>query len=82
MTMEVGLCGFSMAQSKYALHFPVVEVQHTFYQPPAAATLDRWRAAMPAAFEFTIKAWQLITHSGSSPTYRRLERVLSATERC
>ncbi len=81
MTIEVGLCGFTMAQAAYARHFPVVEVQHTFYQPPAAAMLDRWRAAMPPTFEFTIKAWQLVTHTGSSPTYRRLQRPLSAAER-
>ena len=36
---------------------------------------------MPPTFEFTIKAWQLITHSSASPTYRRLKRVLRATER-
>jgi uncharacterized protein YecE (DUF72 family) len=81
MTIEVGLCGFTIARPTYALRFPVVEVQHTFYQPPPATTLDRWRAAMPPGFEFTIKAWQLVTHTGGSPTYRRLARPLSASER-
>ena len=36
---------------------------------------------MPEAFEFTVKAWQLITHRASSPTYRRTKRTLSAAER-
>jgi uncharacterized protein YecE (DUF72 family) len=43
--------------------------------------MDRWRATMPAGFELTLKAWQLITHSGTSPTYRRLRRELTPTER-
>ena len=36
---------------------------------------------MPADFEFTLKAWQLITHDAKSPTYRRLKEELSATEK-
>ena len=36
---------------------------------------------MPADFEFTLKAWQLITHEAKSPTYRRLKRKLSETEK-
>jgi uncharacterized protein YecE (DUF72 family) len=45
----------------------------TFYDPPAAATLQRWRGQAPPRFEFTMKAWQVITHSSSSRTYRRLK---------
>jgi uncharacterized protein YecE (DUF72 family) len=70
-----------MAQGEYTERFPVVEVQQTFYQPPQIATLERWRAAAPPAFEFTLKAWQLVTHEARSPTYRRLKRELSETER-
>jgi uncharacterized protein YecE (DUF72 family) len=81
MTVKVGLCGFTMAASRYPLHFPVVEVQQTFYEPPKLAVLDRWRTEMPPEFEFTIKAWQLITHTVKSPTYRRLRRVLNDAER-
>lgn len=36
---------------------------------------------MPADFEFTLKAWQLITHEAKSPTYRRLKKELTATEK-
>ncbi|HKR00795.1 MAG TPA: DUF72 domain-containing protein, partial [Pyrinomonadaceae bacterium] len=61
--------------------FPVVEVQQTFYQPPQVATLQRWRAEAPANFEFTMKAWMLITHEARSPTYRRLKRELTEKER-
>jgi uncharacterized protein YecE (DUF72 family) len=78
---KVGLCGFTMAMDDYPRHFPVVEVQQTFYEPPSALVLRRWRAAMPPGFEFTLKAWQLITHESKSPTYRRLKRPLDEQER-
>src|SRR3954470_3307765 len=79
--VRVGLCGFTMAFADYVREFGVVEVQQTFYEPPADATLLRWRRQAPLRFEFTLKAWQLITHEASSPTYRRLRRPLNAHER-
>jgi uncharacterized protein YecE (DUF72 family) len=80
-SIKVGCCGFRMAQAEYAARFPVVEVQQTFYQPPQVKTLERWRADAPADFEFTLKAWQLITHEARSPTYRRLKRELTEEEK-
>ena len=59
--------------TSYVRRFPLVEVQHTFYEPPADALLARWRSEVPSAFEFTIKAWQVITHESSSPTYRKVK---------
>src|SRR5918911_676564 len=79
--IKVGCCGFRSARAEYYALLPAVEVQHTFYQPPRLTTLAQWRAEAPPAFEFTLKAWQLITHRASSPTYRRLKRELSAEER-
>jgi uncharacterized protein YecE (DUF72 family) len=70
-----------MAMAEYTARFPVVEVQQTFYQPPQVSTLERWRAEAPPSFEFTLKAWMLITHEARSPTYRRLKRELSEEER-
>ncbi|MBV8517461.1 MAG: DUF72 domain-containing protein [Acidobacteria bacterium] len=61
--------------------FPLVEVQQTFYEPPAPRTMLRWREQAPEGFEFTIKAWQLITHRSSSRTYRRLRTPLNDDER-
>ncbi len=43
-------------------------------------TLERWRDEMPQNFEFTLKAWQLITHESSSPTFKRLRRKLTEKE--
>ena len=56
--------------------FPLVEVQQTFYQPPADALLAKWRDEVPPAFEFTLKTWQVVTHESGSPTYRRLKPPL------
>ena len=70
-----------MGAGAYFEEFRVVEVQQTFYDPPRDATMLRWRRAAPAGFEFTLKAWQLVTHEASSPTYRRLRRPLSASDR-
>ena len=80
-TVKIGLCGFTIAVADYARWFPVVEVQQTFYQPSAEAVMHRWRASTPSDMEFTIKAWQLITHTAKSPTYRRLKRPLTTREK-
>ena len=79
--VKIGCCGFRLSRAEYFLRFPVVEVQQTFYQPPQTETLRRWREEAPVDFEFTVKAWQLITHDGASPTYRRLKRGLTEEER-
>lgn len=79
--IKAGCCGFRLSQAEYVKRFPVVEVQQTFYQPPQVKTLERWRADAPPDFEFTMKAWQLITHEARSPTYRRLKRELTDAER-
>ena len=81
MDVRVGLCGWTVSQAAYVRRFSLVEVQHTFYEPPAAALLARWRAQVPPDFEFTIKAWQVVTHESSSPTYRRLRTPLPDTSR-
>lgn len=65
-----------MGQPDYYTTFPIVEIQQTFYKLPRVSTGLRWRAGAPAGFEFTMKAWQLITHEPSSPTYRRLTKPI------
>ena len=79
--VRIGTCGFGLSKVDYARSFSCVEVQHTFYQPPQIATLERWRQGTPPGFEFTLKAWQLVTHEARSPTYRRLKKKLSALEK-
>ncbi len=80
MAYFVGCCGWGEAKTKYVTHFRVVELQTTFYEPPAVALASKWRALAPDSFQFCVKAWQLITHTPSSPTYRKLKSHLSAAE--
>ena len=77
----MGCCGSALAQARYLRRFGLLEVQQTFYQPPRLATLQRWRQAAPPGFEFTLKAWQLITHEPGSPTYRRLAVPIAPSKR-
>ena len=79
--VQIGTCGLSGSKAAYATLFSCVEIQQTFYQPPQLTTLERWRRDVPTDFEFTLKAWQLITHPAKSPTYKRLKRNLSELER-
>jgi uncharacterized protein YecE (DUF72 family) len=67
----IGCCGFQVSRQKYFRTFDVVEVQQTFYKPPSQSTLEKWRVEAPNDFEFIVKAWQLITHPPTSPTYRK-----------
>lgn len=69
--MKVGCCGFPRGMSKYFQKFELVEVQKTFYSLPKLDTVERWREKAPSNFEFSVKAWQLITHQPRSPTYRK-----------
>jgi len=79
--IKIGTCGFRTTKEEYARQLAAVEVQHTFYQPPQIKTLTRWRETVPADFEFALKAWQLITHEAKSPTFKRLKKSLTETER-
>src|SRR4051794_29601638 len=45
----------------YAKQFPLVEVDSTYYAPPAEQTTRLWAARTPPAFTFDIKAFSLMT---------------------
>ena len=46
----------------YAERFSTVEVNYTFYRMPSAKAVAGWDRETPAAFRFTLKAPQRITH--------------------
>jgi uncharacterized protein YecE (DUF72 family) len=79
--IKIGCCGFPVNHQEYAARFHLVEIQKTFYQPPRLATAQKWRRERSPDFEFTLKAWQLITHEARGPTYRRLRRQLTPEEK-
>ena len=78
LDVRLGLCGFTIGAGEYFRRYRVVEVQQTFYDPPRDAVMARWRRQAPRRFEFTLKAWQLITHEAASPTYRRMRSPMPA----
>jgi uncharacterized protein YecE (DUF72 family) len=45
----------------YARNFPVVEVDATYYGPPAEQTTKLWAQRTPAGFTFNIKAFSMLT---------------------
>jgi uncharacterized protein YecE (DUF72 family) len=79
--VTVGCCGFPLGRARYFGRFSAVELQQTFYQLPSLALAEKWRRQAPPGFLFAMKAWQLITHPASSPTYRRLREPLPEAER-
>ncbi len=78
--VKVGCCGFPKAKEYYFSRFKLVEIQQTFYKPPSLNTVLKWWQQAPEDFEFAIKAWQLITHPPSSPTYRRAGLTIPQTK--
>lgn len=53
----------------YSETFPVGELNRTFYELPQVSTAERWRREASEGFEFTLKAWQALTHPWQSPTW-------------
>jgi uncharacterized protein YecE (DUF72 family) len=50
--------------SYYAQRFNTVEINSTFYRPPAAGYAWNWAKKTPEYFDFTVKLWQKFTHPG------------------
>lgn len=69
--MTIGLTGFSdhdtlqlSAKHKladYAAHFPLVEIDTSFYAIPSPRTTAKWVSETPANFRFVVKAFQAMT---------------------
>jgi uncharacterized protein YecE (DUF72 family) len=77
-SVSVGTCGWSYTDWNgkfypdklpsaeclgfYADHYPVVEVDSTFYRSPSAKMVEGWRDKTPDGFRFSLKVPQTITH--------------------
>lgn len=63
---------------RYAARLNAAEINTSFYRPHAVATYERWAAAVPADFRFSVKIPKVITHErGLARTREPLERFLS-----
>lgn len=80
MIIKIGCCGFPISMKKYFMKFKLVEIQKTFYELPKTETLIKWRENAPEDFEFSVKAWQVLTHPYSSPTWRKMKVKLKNKE--
>lgn len=91
--VKVGTCGYGYYnppegwkekyESKlqaYSEVFKVGEINRTFYRLPMRKTAERWRREAFEDFEFTLKAWQALTHPTSSPTWRDKKDKLSEAQ--
>jgi uncharacterized protein YecE (DUF72 family) len=64
----------------YAAHYPITEVDSTFYRPLAARTATLWTARTPPGFLFDVKAFRLLTHHPTPPEelWRDMREALPA----
>jgi len=69
----VGTCGFSASRRKIYQDLDVVELQFTFYDPRDEKLLSKLASEKPEGFEFTVKAWMLVTHAYNKRLWRRLK---------
>jgi uncharacterized protein YecE (DUF72 family) len=76
--VRIGTCGWSYQDwagvfypkgtaagdflSFYADHYPVVEVDSTFYRTPSRKMVEGWRDKTPDGFGFSLKVPQVLTH--------------------
>ncbi|MDQ7794636.1 MAG: DUF72 domain-containing protein [bacterium] len=69
---RVGSAGFPRPRQECYDLLAMVEVQQTFYHPLPLRTARALRQEAPLAFDFMLRAWLLITHEPTHPSYRRL----------
>jgi uncharacterized protein YecE (DUF72 family) len=90
MNLHVGTSGYSYKEWKgnfypedllakemlsyYSRRLPAVEINNTFYRLPQPSMIENWKEQVPAAFRFSIKATQRITH------IKRLNNCAEETE--
>jgi uncharacterized protein YecE (DUF72 family) len=51
----------------YAAHFPLTEIDSTYYAPPAAQQSRLWAERTPDGFRFDVKAYSLLTGPPTRP---------------
>lgn len=80
--LKIGTCGYSYFKPEdgwkeryesklqaFSDSYNTVELNRTFYKLPMEKTAEKWRKNVYENFEFTLKAWQAMTHPTSSLTW-------------
>lgn len=95
--IRIGLTGFTdhpilasattKASAKlfdYSGHFPIVEIDSSFYAIPKLATIEKWIAETPSNFRFIVKAHQAMTgHQRREDwTFSSIEEIYQTFEDC
>ncbi|RKL65480.1 hypothetical protein CR203_20605 [Salipaludibacillus neizhouensis] len=63
----------------YAAHFPIVELDSSFYAIPPQRNLEKWVRETPASFEFIVKAYQGMTgHQRGEISYDSKKEMFQA----
>ena len=92
--IRIGCAGWSIASrhgalfgagesvlARYATRFSVVEVNSTFHRAHRPDTYERWAAAVPRSFRFSVKLPKAITHEArlvrSGPATRRFAEEIA-----
>jgi len=91
VNIKIGTCGYGYYKPSnnwkehyknklqaFSHDFNLVELNKTFYNLPMVKTVKRWRKEVKHDFEFTLKAWQAITHPTKSPTWKNKEKLSDA----
>ena len=65
----------------YCGHFPLVELNFTFYHPPTAAMLARIAEQTPAGFQFLVKLPRSLSHEESAQDLPGFRQAIEELER-
>lgn len=76
MLVKTGCGGFPVGRERYFKALGAVEIESTFFNPPKAATAQKWKAEAPAGFEFSLRASSLITHSCGNIRFDKISQKI------
>lgn len=68
----------------YSGHFPIVEIDSSFYAIPQQQTVEKWVAQTPKNFQFVVKAYQAMTghQKREDWTFSSIEEIYQTFEEC
>lgn len=67
----------------YSAHFPIVEVDTSFYAIPTLKNIEKWVEETPDTFQFIVKAYQGITgHQRDALPYETKQEMFKAFREC